>query len=153
MILGLLDGLSSMIQFCDILAEHPISRSSRVDSLTPSVSDSITLKDLLDSSNSLSRLYTATSDDASEKFGGLDRSGSEAINPIDDNSNITCCCNSVKCAIFGIAAKSDKSMVTAEMDKQNSRGRGDRVANNVKGTNGRERSVVNRGRRWRNGGR
>jgi len=155
MILGLLDELSSMdnpliAQFCDILAEHPVSRSSRVRSLAPSMSDSTTVMDLsLDSPNSPSHLYTATSEDASEKSGGLDSSGSEAIHPLDD-PNLTCCRNGIKRATFGTAAKrsnakSGKGMVTAEVDKQDSRGRGDRVADDVRDTNGRERSVVDKG--------
>jgi hypothetical protein len=153
MILGLLAELSSMdnpliAQFCYILAEHPVSRASRVRSLAPSASDPTTVMDLsLDSANSPSRLDTATSDEASENSSGL-VSGSEAIEHVDDAN--TCCRNGVKRATFGAAAKhskakSGKGMVTVEVDKQDSGGRGDRIAEDVQDADRRERSVVDKG--------
>jgi hypothetical protein len=111
MILGLLDELPKMTsplvaQFCEILAEHPVSRASRAPSLRPSVSGSTAPAGLsLDSPSSRSILETATSDTTPDQGLVQDPSTSSAGEGAFLDTQTTCCRNGVKCTSFGTHAK------------------------------------------------
>jgi len=104
MILGLLDELSKFenplfAQFCEILAEHPVSKA-RAPSQISSISSSTASEDLsLDSPSPSSSLPTATSETTS----GVTAAGMTEGAELD--TNITCCRNGVKRTAFSAAAK------------------------------------------------
>jgi hypothetical protein len=102
MILGLLKELSGMdnplvVQFCNILADHPVSRTSRAPSIGPSTA-SICQPSVPTSSGASAldepTLVAETTSTASETTPQL--SSLETNNDQEESSNVTCCRNGVK---------------------------------------------------------